>query len=99
MRFLADHNLIEQISQFFEARQHDVLRVRDAVGAASPDFVVAQAALSDNRILLTQDRDFRTQQRRNRANRQVMESVHLIHICDLGPDTLRRVADIIDVIE
>ena len=62
LRFLADHNVPESLALTLEAEGHDVVRLRYVMANDAPDPVVAMAAIKDQRILISWDRDF-TQQR------------------------------------
>ena len=59
MRFLLDENVAVGVAQVLTDLGHDVVRATEVVAAGSPDHVVATAALQDDRILVTHDRDFR----------------------------------------
>ncbi len=57
MRLLADENLDPQIIQALRAEGYDVRAIRETDPAA-PDDRVIEIAQSENRILLTEDKDF-----------------------------------------
>lgn len=60
-RFLTDHNVPVSLGHALVAMGHDVVKVSDVMPANSPDPVVAMAAIQDNRILISWDRDFNAQ--------------------------------------
>ena len=57
MRILADENVVSSLVRGLRSAGHDVLWVKEAFPGES-DSVVLEAALSDRRILLTQDKAF-----------------------------------------
>jgi len=59
MRILADENIDVRVVRGLVEAGHDVLSVRDAMPTAD-DSSILQAAVSDQRIVLTHDRDFVT---------------------------------------
>jgi Domain of unknown function (DUF5615) len=59
--FLTDNNVPDSVGRVLEAHGHDVVRVREIMAADSTDPVVAQAAISASRILVTWDKDFNHQ--------------------------------------
>lgn len=59
MRFLLDENVPAAVGQVLAEHGHDVTFATEVVAAGSPDHVVATAAIQDERILVTHDRDFR----------------------------------------
>lgn len=59
--FLTDHNVPEDVFHCLKKRRHLVTRVRDEMPADSPDHIVAAAAMSAGRILVSWDKDFNHQ--------------------------------------
>ena len=57
MRFLADESCDFSVVRALRAAGHDVVAVAE-VALGAPDEVVIERALSDRRILLTEDKDF-----------------------------------------
>jgi predicted nuclease of predicted toxin-antitoxin system len=57
MRFLADENLERSIVETLRERGHDVASAASG-GAGAPDPEVLDRALAENRILVTNDKDF-----------------------------------------
>lgn len=60
MRFLLDEGLSPRVADILASVGHDVQHVRDLGLASAIDSVVLQAALNDERVLLTLDTDFGT---------------------------------------
>ena len=72
--------------------------MRDLIPPDSPDVSVAQLAIANKAILVTQDKDFRAQQSRAKhTERQAFKNVHLLLICELGRQTRKRIAHVIDL--
>jgi len=100
LEFLADHCLSEHVARALEDYGHQVTRLRDVIAPDAEDIVVAQTAINGGLILATHDDDFRAQQRNHtRRTRRAFDEVHLLLICDLGPNTVVRLAATIDLIE
>ncbi len=60
-RFLTDHNVPDSVGNKLVLLGQDVVRLRDVMAADAKDPVVATAAIADNRILVSWDRDFNQQ--------------------------------------
>ena len=60
-RFLTDHNVPVSVGNKLTEMGHDVVRVSEVMPADSADPVVAKAAIEDQRILISWDRDFNAQ--------------------------------------
>lgn len=100
MKFLADHCLNEHVARALEGYGHEVTRLRDIMAADTEDILVAQTALNGGLILITHDDDFRAQQRDfNRRTRKAYDEVHLLLIADLGPNTVGRLAEVMESVE
>lgn len=61
LRFLCDNNVPDSVARYLQRRGHSVLKIRTVMAADSPDPVVAQAAIDDERILVSWDKDFQQQ--------------------------------------
>jgi hypothetical protein len=59
MRFLLDENVPRAVGDALRELGHDVRLSTDLVAVGSPDQVVATAAVQDDRILVSHDRDMR----------------------------------------
>jgi predicted nuclease of predicted toxin-antitoxin system len=60
VRFLVDESVSPTISQVLIASGHDSVSVRDVLGTGADDLVVLRAAVENDRVIITQDRDFGT---------------------------------------
>src|SRR4051812_25262357 len=58
MRFLLDENAEFRIAAFLKDQGHDVTAIAHDYPASLPDSEVLQLAVSEQRILITNDRDF-----------------------------------------
>lgn len=61
LRFFCDHNVPDSVGRFLEGTGHDLVRLRDVMAIDAKDPVVAAAAINDDRILISWDRDFNQQ--------------------------------------
>lgn len=60
MRFLLDQGLSPTVCTLLADADHDAIHARDLGLSTAPDPVVLQAAVDDDRVLLTLDTDFGT---------------------------------------
>jgi hypothetical protein len=60
-RFLTDHNVPDSVGNALARLGHDVVRLREVMAVDTTDPVVAEAAMRDQRILVSWDRDFNQQ--------------------------------------
>jgi hypothetical protein len=60
-RFLTDHNVPDSVGDTLRRLGHDIVRLRNVMAVNTTDPVVARAAIEDNRVLLSWDRDFNQQ--------------------------------------
>lgn len=71
MRFLIDHNVQVSVQRVLKQLGHDVALSKDEVGQEAADPVVAAAAIDQDRILVSHDKDMKRVQRflsdKNRA--------------------------------
>ena len=58
MRFKLDENFSPRIKQLFTEQGHDCMNVRDEGLFGAPDADVLQAAVREQRVLVTMDHDF-----------------------------------------
>lgn len=61
LQFFLDNNVPDSIGRYLQNRGHSVQRQRFVIPADSPDPIVAMTAMTSERILITQDRDFNSQ--------------------------------------
>jgi hypothetical protein len=101
MRFLLDENVAVGVGRTLQELGHDVIRATDVVAAGSPDHVVATAALQDNRILVTHDRDFQRIDRlyAREAGGGRFHNLHRLLLSCPEPDAARRICAFLSVIE
>lgn len=59
MRFLLDHNVPAAVGNALRNRGHDVIFVTDVLPENADDPVVAAAAIAEERVLVSHDRDMR----------------------------------------
>lgn len=60
-RFLTDHNVPDSVGDVLLQLGHDLVRLREVMAVDATDPIVATAAMVDNRILVSWDRDFNQQ--------------------------------------
>lgn len=60
MRFLVDESLSWRLAELLAAEGHDALHVRDLGMISADDRAILDRAISENRVVLTQDTDFGT---------------------------------------
>ena len=75
---------------WFEEKGTDIVRVREIMPVDSPDPVVAEAAMSDGRILVSWDRDFNHQ----RFRQPRFEDLRRIGLSCSEPDGIARLEEI-----
>jgi len=94
-RFLADHNVPDSVAHTLSGLGQDVVRVREIMAIDAPDPVVAQAAMQDNRMLISWDRDF------NQQRFMAPRYVGLSRLSMSGPEMggAARIEAIFDVVE
>lgn len=93
-RFLTDHNVPKSVGDTLIGLGQNVVRLRDVMAVDAPDPVVAKAAMEDERVLVSWDRDF---------NQQIFKSPRFARLSRLsmsvpeteGPARLGEVFDII----
>lgn len=93
--FLTDQNVPEDVYRCLLKRGHLVSRVRDEMPADSPDPVVAMAAISAGRVLVSWDRDFGHQ----RFMQPRFERLSRIGFSCPEPQGASRLLAVMDVIE
>jgi hypothetical protein len=59
MRLLIDQNVPDSVAQFFRERGHEVSLVRETLGRAAPDQLIAVTAELQGVIVVSFDKDFR----------------------------------------
>lgn len=94
-RFLTDHNVPVSLGHALIALGHDVVRVSEVMPANSPDPVVAKAAIQDNRILISWDRDFNAQ----RLASPRFAALTRIMMSGPEPEGAARITGVFDVVK
>jgi hypothetical protein len=61
LRFFTDENVPDSVGRYLRGRGHSVFRAKAHLAEGSPDQVVATTAMEDDRILVSQDKDFNHQ--------------------------------------
>lgn len=61
LQFFLDNNVPDSVGKYLQRRGHSVQRQRFHIPADSEDPIVAMTAMTANRILVTQDKDFASQ--------------------------------------
>jgi hypothetical protein len=59
MRFLIDQNVPDSVAKYLAERGHEVQLVRETLGRAAPDQLIAHVAAFQGIIVVTFDKDFR----------------------------------------
>ncbi len=95
LEFLTDHNVPEDVFHCLAKRRHLVSRVKDQMPVNSPDQIVAKAAMSAGRILVSWDKDFGQQ----RFMKPRFASLSRIGFSCPEPDGAKRLAEVMDLIE
>jgi hypothetical protein len=60
-RFITDHNVPDSVGNVLIDLGHDVVRLREVMAVDTTDPIVARAAIEDQRVLVSWDRDFNQQ--------------------------------------
>lgn len=94
-RFLTDHNVPDSVGNMLQSIGHDVVRLRDIMAVDTADPVVARAAIEDNRILVSWDRDF-NQQRFMAARFSQLSRIAMSCPEMKGAERLEAVLDIVE---
>lgn len=95
LRLFLDHNTPDSIGKWLRRRGHSVYLLRKHMPDNSPDPVVATAALKDERILVSWDKDFNAQ----RFMQPRFATLSRIALVGAGPTLLAAVKEHIDHIE
>jgi predicted nuclease of predicted toxin-antitoxin system len=100
MRFLLDHNVPADVAGILRGRGHDVVFSTDRVAEDAPDPLVAAAAMAEERILVSHDKDFK------RVARLISDGVRArfaalsrLHLSCNEVTSARRIESFLDIIE
>ena len=61
LRFFTDENVPDSVARYLRGRGHSVYRAKGQLAERTPDQVVATVAMEDDRVLVSQDKDFKSQ--------------------------------------
>lgn len=95
LRLFTDENVPDSVGRYLQGRGHSVYRAKSHLPEGSADPVVATAAMEDDRILVTWDRDFNDQ----RFQKDRFARLSRIGLSGHGPELLPAVKKHIRVIE
>jgi hypothetical protein len=93
--FFTDENIPDSVCRYLQGRGHSVFKAKAHLPEGSADPVVATAAMEDNRILLTWDKDFNDQ----RYQQGRFARLNRIGLSGEGPDLVVAFKRHIRVIE
>lgn len=100
MRFLLDENVPRAVAETLRDLGHDVKRSTELVAVGAADPVVAIAAMEDDRILVSHDRDMRKIERAGAlAGRPRYQRLHCLMLSCAEPTAAARVRAFMPVIE
>lgn len=101
MRLLIDQNVPDSVAQFFRERGHDVQLVRETLGRAAPDQLIAITAELQGVIIVTFDKDFgRFKKLLPEGQRQgFVSGAGVIHLAMRETRGVARLRDEIEMIE
>lgn len=100
MRFLLDHNVPANVGAFLRQREHDVVVVMDILAQDAPDPLVAKAAMAEERVLVSHDRDMRRVERLiSEGFRARYPALSRMHLSCPEVASAERVESFIEVIE
>jgi hypothetical protein len=95
LRFFTDENIPDSIVAYLRGRGHSVYRCKSHLPEGTPDPVVATTAMEDNRILISQDKDFNHQ----RFEQPRFAKLSRIGLTGHGPELLAAVKEHIHLVE
>lgn len=95
LTFLTDVNVPDSVGTYLKFREHDVVRVRDIMAIGTKDPIIAEAAMQDDRILVSWDKDFNHQ----RFLKERYRDLNRIGFSCPEPDGSTRLAELIDLVE
>lgn len=95
LRFFTDENVSDSIVRYLRGRGHSVYRCKKHLPEGTPDQVVATTAMEDDRILVSQDKDFNHQ----RFDQPRFARLSRIGLTGHGPELLAAVKEHIHLVE
>lgn len=101
MRRLVDQNVPDAVAVFFRARGHDVRLVRELLGRAAPDQLIAVTAELQGVIVVTFDKDFsRFRKLLPEGQRSgFVAGAGVLHLAMREPRGVARLTEEIEIIE
>lgn len=100
MRFLLDHNVPVSVAEILRERPHDVVLVSEILAPDSPDPIVAKAAMAENRVLVSHDKDMkRVEKLVSNGQREKFPELNRLHLSCDEVVSAARIASFIDIIE
>ncbi len=95
LRFFTDENIGDSIVRYLRGRGHSVYVCKKHLPEGTPDPVVATTAMEDDRILVSQDKDFNHQ----RFEQPRYATLSRIGLTGHGPELLAAVKEHIHLVE
>lgn len=95
LRFFTDENIPDSIASYLQGRGHSVFRCKKHLPEGTPDPVVATTAMEDNRILVSQDKDFNHQ----RFDQPRFARLSRIGLTGHGPELLAAIKEHVHLVE
>lgn len=95
LRFFNDENVPDSVARYLRGRGHSVYRAKGQLAESTPDQVVATVAMEDDRILVSQDKDFKSQT----FQQPRFTRLSRLALVGPGPTLLEAVKQYIHVIE
>lgn len=100
MRFLLDHNVPAAAGDALRSRGHDVIVVIDVLPENAEDPIVAAAAIAEDRILVSHDRDMRRVERLiSDGYRDRFPTLSRLHLSCNEVVSAARLSSFIEVVE
>lgn len=97
--FFVDNCVAESVPKLLEKEGHDIVRLRDVMPPDTKDPVVAIAAASSNRVLITTDKDFRQIAKTLNMTRRESQKLHRVALRCADSKSAKRMQEAIPLIE
>lgn len=100
MRFLLDENVQTAIIVALTERGHDAMRSTEILEIGAPDQLVATAALENDRVLVSHDKDMRRIDRKiSESHRERFPNLCRLMFCLPEPEALARLLMFMPLVE
>lgn len=100
MRFLLDHNVPAAVGDMLRNRGHDIVAVTDVLPQDAADPIFTAAAIAEDRVLVSHDRDMKKVERLiSDGYRDSFPILRRLHLSCNEVTSAVRVKDFIEVIE